>query len=864
MTTKLTSQDLAEIKDAAKLESLYSQVKSSVPWTSAIYMPTDKILGMQRVGEIHNERLDVIYRPKLRALREKYKGTKRAFIIGNGPSLNRTDLDMLEGEVTFCMNSFFLKQGELNWTPTFYVVEDHLVAEDRADSLNALKGSTKLFPAYLGYCLDEGPETIFFNHRARVSYPHGFDFSTDAAKITYTGCTVTFTCMQLAFYLGFEEIYLIGVDASYDIPEDSKLSQAYGVGVLDMDSDDPNHFHPDYFGKGFRWHDPQVSMMLEAYEEARIVTDDAGQHIYNAGVGGKLEVFERCPFSEIFPAAIPPEMMDRLARAAATQDTNPRALTLAKNQINRWKNETHKSALPFVLLIDMVPIHSMAASGAYKKNIIGDWPRSRFMQVSMDGHHSFMFDGGPILPIDDPVQIPNLDAAIDVCRRYNPDLIIYRPMVQKPDLHELAKALLKDGQTPSMIWVLDDWLSRAEAGKSKIEHTMVAETEAMIAAAAGTFVISDHLGKALTDRISSQYHVLNNGVDLRLWRNLLASAKTRSNDEFVVRYSGGLADDMSLQSVLEVAEAIEALQGSHNVRFEINTRDHWIKQSGRYFEAFKGTSLEALHLPMSDYFHWLMDSDALLVAYNFDKKTALYAQNSHGNKIPEVLATGRPVLAVGPNNFASMKTLKESGGAILFSGPKSRDVRIAALKKTIEALIKNPAKAQTIGQVGQTFAFTTLRLDKKQDLFRKIVKSAASNRVNGAIREGHEALRWDLITPPPPLKILESQPSKLVQATPDKPLPPVQQIGGRGRIRKMISFYLSWRGFVAGTALLLMTLPVMLSWSETSFGGMAAGLAPPLALFITFIFAAYLYTLILDHHAIMENRVSRLERRRQK
>ena len=36
-----------------------------------------------------------------------------------------------------------------------------------------------------------------------------------------------------------------------------------------MPSDDPNHFHPDYFGKGFRWHDPQVNKMIEAYQRPR-------------------------------------------------------------------------------------------------------------------------------------------------------------------------------------------------------------------------------------------------------------------------------------------------------------------------------------------------------------------------------------------------------------------------------------------------------------------------------------------------------------------------------------------------------------------------------------------------------------------
>ena len=175
-----------------------------------------------------------------------------------------------------------------------------LVAEDRCEQINALKGMTKLFPIYLAYCLDEGPDTLFFNHRPRKSAPHGFDFSTDAGEVTYAGCTVTFTALQFAFYMGFEEIYLIGVDFSYSIPESAKADKAYNVDIIDMDEDDVNHFNKDYFGKGYRWHEPQVEKMGRAYEEARRVTALNGVRIYNATKGGKLEVFERRDYDSLF------------------------------------------------------------------------------------------------------------------------------------------------------------------------------------------------------------------------------------------------------------------------------------------------------------------------------------------------------------------------------------------------------------------------------------------------------------------------------------------------------------------------------------------------------------------------------------
>lgn len=295
--------------DEAGLQRLYAQTLADLPLRAPIFLPTDRMSLMDRVRgvlavrDLCRNRLEAEYKPRMRALKAGIANRDRCFIIGNGPSLNKTDLTLLKGETTFAVNGFFLKARDLDWKPTFYVVEDHLVAEDRAQEIEGVTGSTRLFPAYLRYCLSERADTVFFDHRPRTRYPHGFNFSTDAAHCTYAGCTVTFTCMQLAAYMGFREIYLIGVDASYKIPDDANQGGKYGVGILDMASDDPNHFHPDYFGKGYRWHDPQVDKMIEAYEEARRTLEGTGSTIYNATLGGNLEVFERREYASLFAGA---------------------------------------------------------------------------------------------------------------------------------------------------------------------------------------------------------------------------------------------------------------------------------------------------------------------------------------------------------------------------------------------------------------------------------------------------------------------------------------------------------------------------------------------------------------------------------
>ncbi len=232
----------------------------------------------------------------LQTLANKYAG-RRAFIIGNGPSLKSMDLTKLKNEITFGVNSIFYNFDKMGFKPTFYVVEDKLVAEDRAEEIKALTKMTKIFGTELQYCLAGSLETIWADVIYDFTdYPGFPNFSEDAAKCLWVGGTVSYLCMQLAYYMGFSEVYLVGFDHNYTVPDDAKIEGA----VITSNSDDPNHFHPDYFGKGKRWHDPRTDRMELAYKRAKEIFERDGRKIYNATAGGKLEIFPRLDYERLF------------------------------------------------------------------------------------------------------------------------------------------------------------------------------------------------------------------------------------------------------------------------------------------------------------------------------------------------------------------------------------------------------------------------------------------------------------------------------------------------------------------------------------------------------------------------------------
>lgn len=259
------------------------------PTSERIWRKIRYVSGSRGIPLTENER-------KLASLANTHKG-RRAFLIGNGPSLNKCDLKLLKNEITFGVNAIYLNYKNMGFNPTYYVVEDIFVAEDRAEEIKAYSGPKKFIGDYLRYCLEGSNDTIWVNIRYVFdSYPEFPHFSTDCIREIWVGGTVSYVCMQLAFFMGIDTLFLIGFDHNYIIKPDATVS---GVNIT-SNSDDPNHFHPGYFGAGYRWHDPLLSRMEIAYRKAKRIFEEHGRKIFNATMGGNLDVFERVDYNSLF------------------------------------------------------------------------------------------------------------------------------------------------------------------------------------------------------------------------------------------------------------------------------------------------------------------------------------------------------------------------------------------------------------------------------------------------------------------------------------------------------------------------------------------------------------------------------------
>jgi hypothetical protein len=266
-----------------------NQIKKILPQPAQVVI-RDSLDAMKRIKEIpdaYNHPWRSQSRKDLRKFHNIHKG-KRCFILGNGPSLKHTDLTKLKNEFTFGMNRIYLAFEDMGYETSYYVSVNDLVIEQCAPEILNLK-----IPRFVSWRAGKRwltqQENLFFLYTT-YSEPK---FAKDIRNRLWESATVTYVALQLAFYMGFNEVILIGVDHNFETKGKANTT-------IVSKGDDPNHFHPGYFGKGFRWQLPDLDMSEVGYKLAKDFFEKDNRKVLDATIGGKLTIFDKVDFDSLF------------------------------------------------------------------------------------------------------------------------------------------------------------------------------------------------------------------------------------------------------------------------------------------------------------------------------------------------------------------------------------------------------------------------------------------------------------------------------------------------------------------------------------------------------------------------------------
>ncbi len=225
--------------------------------------------------------------PWLSRNHNRHKG-ERCFVVGTGPSMTQIDCSLLSSETVIAVNgAIFIEK--LN--PTYFVSVSNVFWRHHTQAIRALE-CRRFLPFWLRGLLDSNSPTSWIN----APMPRSIDesgqpadvpqfFSEHAERFISLGGTVIFACLQLAWYLGFQEVVLLGVDHNYGdgIREFSKNVN------LRTDQVAAAHCIKNYYGNGI--FNLDFPGMERAYKLGSDHYRADGRRILNATPGTKLTIF---------------------------------------------------------------------------------------------------------------------------------------------------------------------------------------------------------------------------------------------------------------------------------------------------------------------------------------------------------------------------------------------------------------------------------------------------------------------------------------------------------------------------------------------------------------------------------------------
>ena len=220
---------------------------------------------------------------------------ERCFIVALGPSLTVDDLNKLKenNEYCFSMNRCYQLFDKTDWRPNCYFISDsrsntpttrEAIKEMIKNKIMVIynKLEIKNIPEEAIYYKANNLDFIYSNskHKRYQKYGHLCRFSTNADDFVYNGHSCVLSILQIAYYMGFSEVYLLGQDCGVSV--DKKHAEGITSPKNPHQSDDLDKVILDF-----------------DYLNKDLQNKNLDFKIYNCTRGGRLEVFPRISLDEV-------------------------------------------------------------------------------------------------------------------------------------------------------------------------------------------------------------------------------------------------------------------------------------------------------------------------------------------------------------------------------------------------------------------------------------------------------------------------------------------------------------------------------------------------------------------------------------
>ncbi|MDA9560642.1 DUF115 domain-containing protein [Schleiferiaceae bacterium] len=224
---------------------------------------------------------------ELKKFKNIHKG-ERCFLICNGPSLKKTNINLFKNEFSFGLNRIYLNYPNMDFEPNYIACINNLVLGQFAEDFSKQK-----MPLFLNWNsrnkFDENSNIHFIGKGFKMN-----EFSKDISKSIAPVGAVTYAALQMIYYMGFTEVIIVGMDHNFHFSGKPNESQKR------EEDNDINHFVPNYFPKGSKWETPDLVSSEYYYNIAKEQFNNDNRIIYDATINGKCDIFVKRDLETFF------------------------------------------------------------------------------------------------------------------------------------------------------------------------------------------------------------------------------------------------------------------------------------------------------------------------------------------------------------------------------------------------------------------------------------------------------------------------------------------------------------------------------------------------------------------------------------
>lgn len=214
---------------------------------------------------------------------ENYGLGQRCFIVATGPSLKKLPLEKLADDFIFGVNrSYLALQHGLPHIDALVIADPEGHAYHH-EEIHAANVSCHLLRANVYNQLDTEKElpsrSLSFPFVMKPLMNEGF-FARTLSPGAYRGATVITDVLQIAYFMGFSEVYILGCDLDY--------------------SGEKTHFYQNSSHEDSTRNQMPINIVRGSMKVAKQVYDEDNRILLNATEGGSLEEIGRIEFSKLF------------------------------------------------------------------------------------------------------------------------------------------------------------------------------------------------------------------------------------------------------------------------------------------------------------------------------------------------------------------------------------------------------------------------------------------------------------------------------------------------------------------------------------------------------------------------------------